>query len=146
MTLVKVNNPVAKTFDGLMNDIFNDFPVSFGKTFRQDVLSFPPVNILENTNAYQLEVAVPGWEKADFNIQLDGSILTISADKKETAKVENEKLIRKEFSSKTFKRSFTVDEKIESGAIEAKYENGILKLNLPKKEVAIATTKEITIQ
>jgi HSP20 family protein len=146
MTLVKVNNPVSKTFDGLLNDVFNDLPVNFGKTLRQDVFSFPPVNILENTNAYQLELAVPGLDKADFNIKLDGNILTVSADKKETANVENEKLIRKEFSYKAFKRSFTLDEKIEAAAIEAKYENGILKLNLPKKEVAKVTTKEITIQ
>ena len=146
MTLVKVNNPVTKTFDGLMNDIFNDLPATFGKTFREDVFSFPPVNIVENTNAYQLEVAVPGLEKADFNIKLDGNLLTISADKKVAAKTETEKVIRKEFSNKAFKRSFTLDEKIEAGAIEAKYENGILKLNLPKKEVAKVTTKEITIQ
>ena len=146
MTLVKVNNPVTKTFDGLLNDIFNDLPVSFGKTFRQDVLSFPPVNISENTNVYQLEVSVPGLEKTDFNIKVEGNILTISADKKETPKVENEKQIRKEFSNKAFKRSFTLDEKIDAEGIDAKYENGILKVNLPKKEAAKVTTKEITIQ
>ena len=129
-----------------MIDIFNDFPATFGKTFREDVFSFPPVNIVENTNAYQLEVAIPGLEKADFNITLDGNILSISADKKEASQVETEKVIRKEFSHKAFKRSFTLDEKIEAAAIEAKYENGILKLNLPKKEVAKVTSKEITIQ
>lgn len=146
MTLVKVNQPATKTFDGLMNDIFNDFPANFGRNFRQDVLSFPPVNILENANAYQLEVAVPGLEKADFNVKLDGNILTISTEKKEVSPVETEKVIRKEFSNKAFKRSFTLDEKIEAAAIEAKYENGILKLSLPKKEVAKVTTKEISIQ
>ncbi|MCW3091319.1 MAG: heat-shock protein Hsp20 [Ferruginibacter sp.] len=146
MTLVKVNNPLAKSIDGLMNDLFNDLPVSFGKTFREDVLGFPPVNILENANAYQLEVSVPGLEKADFNIKLDGNLLTISADKKETVKKENEKVIRKEFGNKAFKRSFTLDEKIEASAIDAQYENGILKLNLPKKEVAKVTTRDITIQ
>ncbi|MBC7937577.1 MAG: Hsp20/alpha crystallin family protein [Rhizobacter sp.] len=146
MTLVKVNNPAAKTFDGLMNDLFNDLPASFGKTFREDVFSFPPVNIVESTNAYQLEVAVPGLEKADFNIKLDGNLLTVSADKKSAPVTETEKVIRKEFSHKAFTRSFTLDEKIEASAIEAKYENGILKLTLPKKEVAKVTTKEITIQ
>lgn len=146
MTLVKVNNPVTKTFDGLMSDIFNDLPATFGKTFREDVFSFPPVNIVEGADAYQLEVAIPGLEKADFNIKLDDNLLTISTDKKEVAKIETEKVIRKEFSNKAFKRSFTLDEKIDALAIEAKYENGILKLNLPKKEVAKVTTREITIQ
>ncbi len=146
MTLVKVNNPLSKSFDGLFNDIFNDLPATFGKTFREDVFSFPPVNIVENANTYQLEVAAPGLEKADFVIKLDGNLLTISSEKKTAQTTETEKVIRKEFGSKSFKRSFTLDEKIEANAIEAKYENGILKLNLPKKEVAKVTTKEITIQ
>ena len=146
MTLVKVNNPVAKTFDGLMNDIFNDFPATFNKNVRQEVLSFPPVNILENENAYNLEVALPGLDKTDFNIKLEANILTVSSDKKENSTNETEKVIRKEFSNRAFKRSFTLDEKIEASAIEAKYENGVLKLTLPKKEVAKAVTKEITIQ
>ena len=146
MTLVKVNNPVTKTFDGLMNDLFNELPATFGKTFREDVFSFPPVNIVEKADSYQLEVAVPGLEKADFNIKLDGNLLTISAAKKEETKSETEKIVRKEFSSKAFKRSFTLDEKIDSASIEAKYENGILKLQLPKKEESKAVTKEINIQ
>ncbi len=145
MTLVKVNNPVSKSFDGFVNEIFNEFPATFGKTFREDVLSFPPVNIIENTDTYQLEVAVPGLEKTDFNIKLEGSVLTISAEKKEDSRSSVEKVIRKEFSQKAFKRSFTLDEKIEGNAIEAKYENGILKLTLPKKEVAKISSKEITI-
>jgi HSP20 family protein len=145
MTLVKVNNPIAKTFDGLMNDLFNDLPATFGKTFREDVFNFPPVNIVENTNAYHLEVAAPGLEKTDFNVKLDGNILTISADKKEVVKSETEKTIRKEFTNKAFKRSFTLDEKIDAAAIEAKYENGILTFTLPKKEIAKAASKEITI-
>lgn len=146
MTLVKVNNPVAKTFDGLMNDLFNDLPATFGKTFREDVFSFPPVNIVEKGDSYELEVAAPGLEKADFAIKLDGKLLTISAAKKEETKAETDKVIRKEFSSKAFKRSFTVDDKIESASIEAKYENGILKLHLPKKEEVKAVSKEINIQ
>ena len=79
-------------------------------------------------------------------IKLDGNLLTISAEKIAPSNVENEKIIRKEFSQKVFKRSFTLDEKIEADAIDAKYENGILKLNLPKKEVAKLSSKEITIQ
>jgi HSP20 family protein len=146
MTLVKVNNHVTKSFDGLMNDLFNDLPATFGKTFREDVFSFPPVNIVEKADSYQLEVAVPGLEKADFNIKLEGQILTISAAKKEETKAENDKVVRKEFSSKAFKRSFTLDEKIESSSIGAKYENGILTLHLPKKEEVKVVSKEINIQ
>ncbi|MEN9569127.1 MAG: hypothetical protein RL172_358 [Bacteroidota bacterium] len=145
MTLVKVNNPVAKSFDGLINDFFNDFPATFGKSLREDVLGFPPVNITEVADAYQLEVAIPGMEKADFSIKLDQNILTISAEKKEEIKMEGAKQIRREFGYKAFKRSFTLDEKINATQIAARYENGILKVELPKKEEVKITPKEIAV-
>ena len=146
MTFVKVNNPATKNFDGLMKDLFNEIPASFGKTFREDVLGFPPVNIVESNTAYHLEVAAPGLEKTDFTLKLDGNILIVSATKNEGVKDETLKNIRKEFRYKGFKRSFTLDEKIDAANIAAKYENGILKVDLPKKEETKAESKEITIQ
>ncbi len=146
MTFVKVNNPINKTFDGLMNELFNELPVNFGKSIREDVLHFPPANIIEKADQYKIELAAPGMEKADFNIKLDGKILNISAEKKAETAAENEKMIRKEFGYKSFKRSFTLDEKIDAVNISAKYENGILTLELPKKEEVKSGTKEITIQ
>ena len=146
MTFVKVNNPIARSFDGLMNELFNELPAGFSKTMREDVLHFPPVNIIEKANHYHLELAAPGMEKTDFNIKLDGKLLTISAEKKEEQPAETDKMIRKEFSHKAFKRSFTVDEKIDASNISAKYEQGILKLDLPKKEEVKDNAKEINIQ
>ncbi len=145
MTFVKLNNQ-TKNFDGLMKDLFNEIPASFGKTFREDVLGFPPVNISESGTGYHLDVAAPGLEKTDFIVKLDGTLLTISATKTEEARDENSKNIRKEFSQKGFKRSFTIDEKIDAANIGAKYENGILKIDLPKKEETKQDSKEITIQ
>ena len=146
MTLVKTGNPFAKSFDGLMHELFNELPATFGKTVRQDVFAFPPVNIIEKADHYHLQVAAPGFDKVDFNIKLDGETLTISAEKKEESKSETDKVVRREFSSKSFKRSFTLDEKINAGDISAKYENGILHVGLPKKEEVKAVTKEINIQ
>jgi HSP20 family protein len=146
MTLVRTHNPFGKNFDGLMNELFNELPSAFGKTLREDVWAHPPVNITEQADAYQIDVSAPGYEKADFNLKLDGNLLTISAEKKTENKVENEKVIRKEFSAKSFKRSFTVDNKIDAGNITAKYENGILFLTLPKKAEIKAAAKEISIQ
>ncbi|MEO6668036.1 MAG: Hsp20/alpha crystallin family protein [Ferruginibacter sp.] len=146
MTLVKVNNPLSRSFDGLMKDLFNEFPANFGKAVREDVLHFPPVNIYENDNAYQLEIAAPGLEKTDFNVKLEENILTISTESKGEKTEATEKQIRKEFSYKAFKRSFTIDEKIDAENIKASYVNGILKLELPKKEIAKAIAKEIKIQ
>jgi HSP20 family protein len=146
MTLVKVNNQMNRTFDGLMNELFNELPVNFGKSIREDVLHFPPANIVEKPEQYSIELAAPGMEKADFIVKLDGKLLTISAEKKTEAATENEKMIRKEFGYKSFKRSFTLDEKIDATCITAKYENGILTLELPKKEEVKSGAKEITIQ
>ena len=146
MTLVKTNNPFARSFDGLMNELFNEFPATLGKTVRQDVFAFPPVNIVEKNDHYHLQVAAPGFDKGDFNVKLEGDTLTISAEKKEETKSETDKVVRKEFSSKSFKRTFTLDEKIEAANISAKYENGILHVGIPKKEAVKAVTKEISIQ
>ena len=146
MTFVKVNNPINKTFDGLMNELFNELPVNFGKSIREDVLHFPPANIIEKTDLYKIELAAPGMDKADFNVKLDGKILTISAEKKTEAAKKKKKMIRKEFGYKSFKRSFTLDEKIDAANITARYENGILTLELPKKEEVKSGVKEITIQ
>ena len=146
MTLVKVNNPLSRSFDGMMKEIFNDFPTAFGKTFREDVLQFPPVNIIEKAAAYELEIAAPGFDKADFNVKLEGNMLSISTEKTNEKTETEHKVVRKEFSYKSFKRSFTLDEKIDAENIQAKYENGVLKLELPKKEIAKAGTREISIQ
>ena len=144
--LVKVNNGFSKSIDGMMKDLFNEFPTAVSKTFREDVLHFPPVNIVDKDAAFVIEMAAPGFEKADFNVKLENNILTISTEKKETASETTEKIVRQEFSKKSFKRSFTIDEKIDTENINAKYENGILKLELPKKEIAKAGSKEINIQ
>jgi len=146
MTLVKVNNPFSKSFDGMMKELFNEFPAAVNKTVREDVLNFPPVNIIEKTDRYQLSIAAPGFEKADFIIKLEANTLSISTEKKETLTEETDKLIRKEFGYKAFKRSFTIDEKIDTANIVAKYENGILTLELPKREIQKPDAKEINIQ
>ena len=146
MTLVKVNNGFSKSIDGMMKDLFNELPSAVSKTFREDVLYFPPVNITNKDAAYSIELAAPGFEKADFNVKLDTNILTISIEKKEEKSAQAEKVIRREFSTKPFKRSFTIDDKIDTENISAKYENGILVLELPKKEITNTGAKEINIQ
>ena len=145
MSYVKVNNNY-RSFDGLMKDLFNDFPSAVSKTVREDLLHYPPVNITDKKEAYLVELNVPGYEKADFNVKLDNNVLTVSTEKTAAVANENEKLIRKEFGLKAFKRSFTINEKIDSENISAKYENGILKLELPKKEIAANAAKDINIQ
>jgi HSP20 family protein len=145
MTLVKVNNPISKSFDGLFRDFFQEFPSTLSKAVREEVFQFPPVNITEKPDSYLAELAAPGFEKADFKINVEGNTLTISTSKKEEKSESTDKAIRKEYSYKAFQRSFTLDDKINVENITASYENGILKVNLPKREETKPSSKEISI-
>ena len=147
MTYLKFNRkPFEKSFNNLVDDFFSELPVVYKNDAGQEWKGFAPVNIKENGGNYHIEVVAPGFEKADFKINLDQDILTISAEKKDENKQENEKQIRKEYSFRSFKRSFTLDEKVNAENIEAKYANGVLTLNLPKKEEVKVSAKEIAIQ
>jgi len=145
MTVVKFNNKPANGFS-LLDNFFNEIPTFFKDDFSSNTKDFIPVNVKETKDAYQLEIVAPGFEKNDFKIDLEKNILTISADKKNEVKDENENQIRSEYSYRSFKRFFTLDEKIDAEKIEAKYVNGVLTLNLPRKAEVKASAKEISIQ
>lgn len=138
MTLTKHNYRTV-------NDLFDEFfrPNTWTK---ESSLSTPAVNIHETNDAYHLELAAPGLNKEDFKVNLEKGLLTISYDKKTESENKDYKTHRQEFKVAGFKRSFSVDDKINTEAVQAKYENGILKLFLPKKEEVKAQPKEISIQ
>ncbi|MEX6686998.1 Hsp20/alpha crystallin family protein [Danxiaibacter flavus] len=140
MTLVKRN---YRTFDNLFDELFNNIPAAWGKEAGWNV---PPVNIHETEDAYHLELVAPGLAKEDFKVNLEKGLLTISFEKKNETENKEYKTHRREFSATSFKRSFTVDDKVNAEGIQAKYDNGVLKLFLPKKEEVKALPKEITIQ
>ena len=139
------NNPLGKSLDGIMKEFFNEFPSTLSKSVREDVLHFPPVNITDNAESYLVELLVPGYSKADFKVKLAENILTVSAEEKQAEAVEGSKIVRREFSLKAFKRSFTLDDKMDTENISAKYENGLLQLTLPKKEEVKPQAKDISI-
>jgi HSP20 family protein len=141
MTLVKFNN-TKPSYSNLFDGFFNDFPAVAGNWNN----AVPPVNVTETPDSYNLELSVPGRSKEDFKVSIENGLLTISFEKKEEVKNEGVKSIRKEFSYQSFKRSFSLDEKIDAEKIEAKYENGLLKFVLPKKEQTKPATKQIEIQ
>ena len=148
MTLVKFNRkPFDKSFNSLFEDFFTDIPVLYKNDVSESAWKgFAPVNIKETDKNYSLEVVSPGFEKTDFKVNMDQNILTISVEKKNEVKTENEKQVRKEYSYRSFKRSFTLDEQIDTNNIEANYVNGVLTLNLPKKETVKVSATEITIK
>ena len=145
MTLVKVNNSaLSRPFSNLFDELINELP-SFGRTWNGSGLEFPPVNIHETPEAFHLELSVPGRNKEDFKLNVENNLLTISYEKKEETKSEDYKTIRREFSFKGFARSFNLDEQVDSAKIQAKYENGLLKILLPKKAEVKEAIKQISI-
>jgi HSP20 family protein len=148
MTFVKFNHPGAKSFNGLVDEIFNHA----NKFVKDDFYTgdfygaYPPVNIVENKESYNVDLLVPGLNKEDFKINLEGKVLTVSAERAAEEKDENKKQLRREFSFRSFKRSFNLNETVDASKIEAKYENGILKLNLPKKEIVQDAVKAIVVE
>ena len=107
--------------------------------------SVPAVNISESEDAFTLEVAAPGKTKKDFNLELDNGVLTISSeDKREEEKRDNNgRFTRREFSYSSFKRAFSLPETVESEKISAEYKNGVLMINLPKREDAKVQPKKM---
>jgi HSP20 family protein len=145
MTLVKFNNKPVKNFDSFFDDFFTNLPFNT-PALAGNASKVPAVNIHETKDAYHLELNAPGRQKEDFTINVDKGLLTIGYEKKQETKSEDYKTVRREFSFETFKRTFSVDEKIDVDNIQAKYENGLLKLHLPKKEDHKQETKQITVQ
>lgn len=139
-TLVRRN---YRTFDNLFDELFSNLPATVGKEFGWNN---PPVNIHENTDGYHLELVAPGLKKEDFKVNVDNGLLTVSYEKKSETESDDYKTHRREFNFTSFKRSFRVDDVVNTETIQAKYEDGILKLFLPKKEEVKALPKEINIQ
>ena len=136
--------PVNRNLPNVFDELFNSFPAVRGNEVKSN--SVTQVNINESDNGYSLEFNAPGRNKEDFKINVDKGLLTVSYEKKEETETKEHKSIRKEFSFQSFKRSFSLDEKVNAEGIEAKYENGILKVFLPKKEEVKVAPKEISVQ
>ena len=124
----------SPAFSNLFDVFENDFPGVLRNEFNH--LISPSVNIKDTKEVYLVEVAAPGLTKESFNIKVEDDLLTISAEVEEQKLNEGEKFTRKEFTHSSFKRTFTLPKTIASDKISAAYENGILKVTLPKLEEA----------
>lgn len=130
-------NSELRNWSNWIDDVFNTghFPTVFSNNFETGV-STPKVNIKETKDDYFVEMAAPGLKKGDFNIDLENEVLTISAEQKQENNNTDENYTRREFSFTSFKRSFNLPEFINTDKIEAKYEDGVLNVKLPKREEA----------
>ena len=119
-----------------LDDVVNNgFGTEFMSNFNTG-MSLPSVNVKDNDDAYTVEMAVPGLKKSDFDISVDNNLLSVSAELETDSKDENENYTRREFGYSSFKRTFSLPETVEGEKISAKYEDGILKVNLPKRDEA----------
>ena len=131
----------SNPFSQLVNELFDatiDHPIN---------RHVPPTNIIEYDEKYSIEMVVPGMAKEDFDIKIEKDQLTVSAstEPKEDASDEDSKVIRSEFRQRSFSRSFHLSDEIDSDGIEAKYDLGILRLDLRKKAEVVIPTKKIEI-
>ncbi|AYQ34484.1 Hsp20/alpha crystallin family protein [Runella sp. SP2] len=140
-TLVKTNGNFPTLFGNVFGKDFNELFAPANLTNY----GVPAVNIVEGESGFRLEVAAPGLKKEDFKINLENNVLSISAQKEQKSEETTEKYTRKEFSFNSFRRSFTLPNTIDGEKIAATYTDGVLNVELPKKEEAKKTPRLIEI-
>lgn len=138
-------NSTLKPAQTIWNDWFDD------KWFNEPMLrkiekAFPAVNIKKGDKNYHLELEAPGFKKEDIKVTTEHDMLIISAETKAEKSEETEKYTRKEFSRQSFKRAFYLPDAIEVDKINAGYENGIIKIDVPFTEIKTGSKKEIVVQ
>jgi len=137
-------------FPSIFDDFFRSWNERMGSSGSNwgRTMTVPAVNISENQNEYIVSVAAPGLKKNDFNIDVEGNMLTISCEKENMEEEDGQRHTRREYSYSTFSRSFTLPEDVTKDKIEATYEDGVLRINLPKTEQAkkAATSKHISVK
>jgi len=123
--------------ESLINSFFDDSFTSMTANFKTD--------IIEQEDKYVIEAELPGMHKDDIELEIDNDRLTISANHTHEVKEEEENYIRRERRSGSFQRSFYIDN-VQEDDIKASYDNGILKIDLPKKEPTKPKRREIEIE
>jgi HSP20 family protein len=150
--LAKRRNGNGGLFPSLRNDFLTNRFLTpdlfdFDDDFFNNGMAIPPANIIENNNHYKLDLSVPGMKRDDFKVDVEDGILTISSEKKEEKNEDDKNYRRREFSYSSFSRSFTLSDNMDENNINAKYDNGMLQITIPKKEVTVSKPKkEISIE
>jgi HSP20 family protein len=130
-TLAKITDRLPSVFD----DFFKPWNEWFdGGRLLTRTMNIPAVNITENKDEYLVTLAVPGMKKDDFKIDMEGNMLTISSEQEESKEEKDKLFTRREYNYSGFSRSFTLPDEINKEKIDARYENGVLKIALPRKE------------
>jgi HSP20 family protein len=141
------NIPVKRTerFPAVFDDFFKPWREWFDSGW-ESISTVPAVNITETDGSYIIALAAPGLKKEDFKVNVDGDLITISAEKTNRTEEKDERYTRKEYNFTSFSRSFTLPENIKGDKIDARYENGELTISLPKLVVENKTTTHKKIE
>ena len=141
MTLIKYNRPgrnlVGRQFSDIMDEFFNEAVATRGSSFT------PDINISETDNKLSIEVEIPGMKKEAINIGVENGALTISGERNNRNEEEGRKYHRVETHYGTFERSFQLPDNVDTESIEATYADGILQIDITKKEEKVKKQIEI---
>jgi len=137
MSLIKRNGSMFPALPGF-DDLFTRELFNWGNTnFSTTNSTIPSVNIKETDDTFEVEVAAPGMEKKDFNITLDGTLLTIASQKENNSETKEDNYTRREFSYQSFQRTFELPKQVvDEESINARYDNGLLHITIPKRDEA----------
>jgi len=143
----KRRNENGGLFPSLKNDLFsNRFFTPRLFDMESDIfdggLSGPPANVIETNKDYKVDLSVPGMKREDFHIDVEDGVLTITSEKEEEKKEEDKNYRRREFSYNSFCRTFPLPDNVDENNINAKYDNGMLQVTIPKKEVTMSKPKK----
>ncbi|NJN42965.1 MAG: Hsp20/alpha crystallin family protein [Flammeovirgaceae bacterium] len=144
MTLLKKSDFLRPFNEGWLTDFF-DNERFFDADWLKRMQVVPAVNVIEKEKMYEIELAAPGLTKKDFNITLENGILTIACEKEMKDEKEEKNYTRKEYSYMNFNRSFTLPENVKMDKLDARYENGILYMMLPKEVTVKVKPKAIEV-
>ena len=130
---------VRKNYQPSVSNLINEFFANdwFERMDNISNLGLPKSNISETEKSFKIEMSVPGYTKEDFNLHVEDNLLVVSVEKEETKEEEKDNVVYHEFKVNNFKRSFRLSKNVDSNGIEANYENGILKIEIPKKEESV---------
>jgi HSP20 family protein len=140
MSLIKRSDWPSTLGGSLLSDFFDDD--RFFNTPWLTGRSMPAVNVKENEKSFEIELAAPGYSKKDFNISIESGLLTVSAERREEKEKKEDNYTRKEFGFASFSRSFNLPQNTNEEDVNARYEDGILKLTIAKKDTPGAKPKK----
>ena len=138
MNLVKLNSPRYNANSVLVDELFNNF---FKNDYHEDYAKScgakPATNVFETEKEFKIEVLLPGFSKEDLSLNVQNNLLTIKVEKEKEEKVEAYKYARREFDAVNFEKQYRLPKTVDVEKISAQFENGVLNIELPKKEEAL---------